>query len=107
MSRNEGTAHGRHFTEEEKDADENRNYNQASGRRHFEPDETQKAGGHSDRWADASEDESGGRQHEFRAGDDNDDNENRHSQEQSEGGMQGEARNEGGHEGGRNQNNSR
>jgi hypothetical protein len=103
MSRNEGTAHGRHFTDEERTEDENRNHNQASGRRHFEANEDQKAGGHSDRWADSSDSEARGQQHEFRAGDDNDDDANRHSQEQSEGGMQGEGRNEGG----RNQRNSR
>jgi hypothetical protein len=107
MPRTEGTAHGRHYTEQERIEDENRNHNQSGGRRHFEADEEQKAGGHSDRWADASEEQSKGQQHEFRNRDQNDDDVNRHSQEQSEGGMQGEGRNEGGHEGGRNQRNAR
>jgi hypothetical protein len=107
MPKNEGTAHGRHYTEEEKTEDENRNYNRTTGRGHFDADEEQKAGGHSDRWADASEEQSAGRQHEFRDRDRNDDDENRHDEAQSEGGMQGDARNQGGHEGGRNQNNAR
>lgn len=106
MSRQEGNAHGRHYTEDEKVEDENRNYNQAKGRRHFSAEEDSKAGGHSDRWADSSDDDNRGEQHEFARGGDNDDV-NAHDQAQDEGRMQGEARNEGGHQGGRNQHNSR
>ncbi len=106
MPKNEGTAHGRHYTEEEHTEDENRNYNQSKGRQHFQADETAKAGGHSDRWADSSSSDSAGQQHEFSRGGDNDDV-NAHDQPQDEGQMQGEARNEGGHQGGRNRNNSR
>ena len=106
MPRQEGNAHGRHYTEQEHTEDENRNYNQAKGRRHFSPDEDSKAGGHSDRWADSGSDESRGQQHEFRAGSENEDV-HAHSEAQSEGRMQGEARNEGGHQSGRNQHNSR
>ncbi|MEP6776265.1 MAG: hypothetical protein ABJA50_11785 [Chloroflexota bacterium] len=102
MPKEEGTAHGRHYTEEERVEDENRNHNQSHGRGHFAEDEHEKAGGHSDRWAN----DSTGEQHEFSSGKD-DDNLDVHNKPQDEGQMQGEARNEGGHQGGRNKKNSR
>jgi hypothetical protein len=101
MAKNEGNAHGRHYTEDEKEQDALRNNNRSKGRQHFEADSDQKAGGHSDKHA-SSVTGDGGQQHEFRH-DGNDDDENRHSRPQNEGGMQGDARNQGGHQGGRNQ----
>lgn len=99
MSKHGGNAHGKHYTEDEREDDAERNHNQARGRQHFdETDETQKAGGHSDRHASGGE----GQMHEFRR-EKNDDDEHHHDQAQSEGGMQGENRNAGGHQGGRNQ----
>lgn len=101
MANDKGNAHGRHFTEEEREDDAQRNNNQSKGRQHFAADPDQKAGGHSDRHASTATD-SGGQQHEF-SHEGNDDDVNRHSQPQSEGGMQGDSRNAGGHQGGRNQ----
>ncbi len=98
MSKEEGNAHGRHYTEGERKDDAQRNHNRDKGRQHFEADIDQKAGGHSDRHAN----DSSGQQHEFRQ-DNNDDDLNRHSKPQDAGGMQGDARNQGGHQGGRNQ----
>jgi hypothetical protein len=102
MPKQEGNAHGRHYTEEEKADDDQRNYNQSHGRQHFEQNEHEKAGGHSDRWAT----DSAGEQHEF-SSDKNTGNTDVHDNPQDEGQMQGESRNEGGHQGGRNRNNSR
>lgn len=67
MPKEEGNAHGRHYTEEERSEDENRNHNQSHGRGHFADDEHEKAGGHSDRWAIDSR----GEQREFHRGEDN------------------------------------
>lgn len=106
MPREEGTAHGRHYTEQDDIEDANRNHNQSKGRRHTEPDEETKAGGHSDRWADASGEQSAGQQHELRDGDAKQ-GAHEHDDAQSEGRLQGEARKEGGHQTGRNQHNSR
>ncbi len=105
MPREEGTAHGRHYTEQDDIEDANRNHNQSKGRKHVTPDVDQRAGGHSDRWADASQDDSRGRQHELRREDE--ELAHSHDDEQSEGPMQGQARKEGGHQTGRNQTNSR
>ena len=106
MPRNEGNAQGRHFTEQDKVEDEDRNYTEAHGRRHFAPNEEQKAGGHSDRWADASSPDNPGLQHDFRH-EGKDDDVNAHDKPQDQGRMQGEAHNEGRHQGGRNRKNSR
>jgi len=102
MPEQEGNAHGRHYTEQEREAGSERNHNQSQSRRHFEQKKDEKAGGHSDRWATGS----AGEQHEF-ASDKGDDNLDVHDNPQDEGQMQGEARNEGGHQGGRNRNNAR
>ena len=102
MPEQEGNAHGRRYTEQEHEADSERNYNRSQGRRHFEQNEHEKAGGHSDRWAT----DSAGEQHDFRS-DKGDDNADVHNSPQDEGQMQSEARNEGGHQGGRNRNNAR
>ncbi len=99
MPKNEGNAQGRHYTDEERQEDEQRNFNRATGRKHFEVDENQKAGGHSDKHLSQSD----GREHEFRHKG-NDDDINRHDEAQDEGRMQGSARSTG-HQGGRNQNN--
>ncbi|HEX2911504.1 MAG TPA: hypothetical protein VH186_11910 [Chloroflexia bacterium] len=104
MPKHEGNAHGRHYSEDEREDDAQRNFNRAKGRNHFEVDEDQKAGGHSDRHASAASD-SGGQQHVF-ASDKNDDDVNRHDQAQSTGHMQGSAHKSGGHQNGRHQNNS-
>lgn len=101
MPKKEGNAHGEHYTQAEQEVDEQRNHNRSKGRQHFPPDTTQKAGGHSDRQASARHD-TPGQLHEFRS-DENDDDLNRHSKPQDEGGMQGDSRNAGGHQGGRNQ----
>lgn len=102
MSKEKGNAHGKHFTEDEREDDAQRNFNESKGRQHFPADENQKAGGHSDRHASSSGDS--GEQHEFRD-EGNDDDINRHSQAQSEGHMQGSGRKEGGHQAGRHQHN--
>jgi hypothetical protein len=107
MPRKEGTAHGKHYTEQDDIEDKNRNYNQSEGRRHTDQtDEDARAGGHSDRWADSSSEDSPGRQHEQRAGGTKEEA-RAHDNEQSEDRMQGQARKEGGHQTGRNQTNSR
>jgi len=61
MPEQEGNAHGRHYTEQEREAGSERNHNQSQSRRHFEQKKDEKAGGHSDRWATGS----AGEQHEF------------------------------------------
>lgn len=104
MSRKEGNAHGKHFTEDEREDDAQRNHNQSKGHRHFAVDENQHAGGHSDKHASATSD-TGGQQHEFRR-DINDDDINHHDEAQSEGHMQGTQRKSGGHQSGRNQKNT-
>ncbi|MDB5081590.1 MAG: hypothetical protein JWP00_3514 [Chloroflexi bacterium] len=104
MPKNQGNAHGEHFSEADQEIDEQRNHNRSKGRQHFPADTTQKAGGHSDRTASARND-TPGKMHEFRD-DSNDDDQNRHNKSQDEGGMQGDSRNSGGHQGGRNQPNS-
>ncbi len=101
MPKKEGNAHGEHYTQTDQEIDEQRNHNQSKGRQHFPADSTQKAGGHSDRYSSAKDDTPGQR-HEF-SKDENNDNLNRHSKTQDEGGMQGGGRNAGGHQGGRNQ----
>jgi hypothetical protein len=103
MAKAEGNAHGKHYTEAEKEADELRNHNEATGRQHFAPEADEKAGGHSDRSASARHDEPG-QMHEF-SDEKNKDEVNRHNKAQDEGGMQGESRNAGGHQGGRHQHN--
>ncbi|MDQ6694276.1 MAG: hypothetical protein M3014_07620 [Chloroflexota bacterium] len=102
MPKEEGTAHGRHYTDDEREADEGRNHNQSTGRRHFEEEGQEKAGGHSDRWAT----DSAGQQHEFshKGGEGNEDIGNK---PQDEGRKQGEGQGEGGHEGGRHKHNSK
>ncbi len=105
MPREEGTAHGRHYTEQDDIEDANRNYNQSKGRKHAEPDEDQRAGGHSDRWANASLEDGQGKQHDLERGEE--EKAHIHDDAQSEGRMQGQARKEGGHQTGRNQTNSR
>src|SRR4029078_12561201 len=97
MPEQEGNAHGRHYTEQEREADSERNHNQSPSRRHFEQKKDEKAAGHSDRWATGS----AGEQHEF-ASDKGDDNLDVHDNPQDEGQKQGEARHESGHPGGTN-----
>ena len=106
MPRNEGTAHGRHYTDQDDIEDKNRNYNQSEGRRHTAPDKDTRAGGHSDRWADASEEDTEGQKHEMRSGNVKE-GARLHDEPESEDRMQGQARKEGGHQKGRNQTNSR
>lgn len=101
MAKEAGNAHGKHYDQEDREIDQERNHNRSGGRQHFEADSDQKAGGHSDRTASARHD-TPGQLHEFR-NDENDDDRNRHNKPQDEGGMQGDARNSGGHQGGRNQ----
>lgn len=104
MPKSEGNAHGKHYSEADKEVDELRNHNQATGRKHFAPETTEKAGGHSDRTASARHDEPG-QMHEFRD-DKNDDDLDRHNKAQDEGGMQGAHRKAGGHQPGRHQHDS-
>lgn len=99
MSKQEGNAHGKHYTEDEHEDDAQRNHNQSKGRQHWEADPNQKAGGHSDKHASAASD-NGGEQHEF-SHQSVEEGSKSHNKAQDVGHMPGSGHNEGGHEGGR------
>ena len=99
MAKQEGNAHGRHYTDEERDEDAQRNFNEDSGRQHFPADEHQKAGGHSDRHAN----DTSGQQHEFSKPETDEVESAKEIKPQDKGRQPGSGRNAGGHQGGRNQ----
>ena len=104
MPKQEGNAHGKHHTEDEREDDAQRNHNQSKGRDHFPASADVKAGGHSDKHA-SSQSDTGGEQHEFRHKHNEEEASHPHDKAQDEGHMTGTGRNEGGHEGGRHQHN--
>lgn len=105
MPKHEGNAHGRHYTEEERENDEQRNHNDNKGRQHFEePENHIHTGGHSDKHASAASD-NGGQFHDLAKPGDPTDDINQDDKPQDDGRRKGAGRNEGGHQGGRHQHN--
>lgn len=103
MPKHEGNAHGRHYTEEDREEDAERNHNQTKGREHFPASEDVHAGGHSDKHASSLTDQ--GEKHEFRHKHNEEEESRPHDNPQDEGHMTGAGHKEGGHQNGRHQHN--